>query len=208
MAISSLGGISIVVQVLIESNHGQIPVMTALRKQFFDSGIFRSRRHQILIQIQRYSLNKFEFDLGVNCALNDIIQRLPTFVEPHDSFGRRLYHFQIVLQKHFAEIRGFTFSSENSHLHKSSRVLGPLNIRSLYWQMLQKLYSSISSSSMHSSHTLFTIHRLGTCRKEPQDALWQFLQTVTFFEMYPCWHGFVWQSNLLQFPHTICCWGW
>lgn len=39
-----------------------------------------------------------------------------------------------------------SFSYKNNHLQNLSRVLGPLNIRSLYWQILQKLYSSISIS--------------------------------------------------------------
>ena len=64
-----------------------------------------------------------------------------------------------------------SFSSEKSHLQKSSRVFGPLNIRSLYCHMLQKLFWSNSSSSMHSSHTFCTTYKLGTCRMEPQDGL-------------------------------------
>lgn len=44
MANSSLGGILIVVlHFLIDSNYGQTPVTTVVRKQFVDSGIFRSR---------------------------------------------------------------------------------------------------------------------------------------------------------------------
>lgn len=98
-------------------------------------------------------------------------------------------------------MRDSSFSSETT-IYRIRNVLGLLNIRSLYWQTLQKLYSLILFLPMHFSQTLCTTHKLWTCRKEPQDGVWQLVQTDIFFGRYPCWHGLVWQSDWLQLIST------
>lgn len=48
VAISSLGGFFVIMQILIDSHDREISVMIALRKQLIDSKIFGHHRHEIV----------------------------------------------------------------------------------------------------------------------------------------------------------------
>ena len=106
-------------------------MVTAFRKQFVDSRILGCSRHEvvqdhqiprgrvdkrILIQIQGNTLNKVHF--RIDSFLDDVAQRLPSFVKPYNSLWRWRNLCRAILKEGLYEV---SFSARCRSRYVSSK---------------------------------------------------------------------------------------
>ena len=104
VTISPLCGIFAKVHVLVQSDYGQVSVMTSLGKEIVDSRVLGRGRHQIVqdyhvsysgteevvaVQVHQDASTKFySWEYGLS---DDVVEGLPSLVQPDDSL-RRWHH--------------------------------------------------------------------------------------------------------------------
>ena len=102
MTISSLSGILALIQILVESDDGQVPVVTSFRKQVVDACIFASGRHQVVqhddisdgrikevVSFQTWGNTSVKLDTGIHVISHLVVERLPPSTQPQYSVRGR-----------------------------------------------------------------------------------------------------------------------